>query len=322
MRAPNEHQKAIGHSIADDIVYHGQVRNRPCYIILEHQSSLDRTMPLRFVEYGTALLWRYEALGHRDKPIIWPICLYHDTAACRKKNRGRPLKWSYHPSLAGSSSEQEPGLQSGLKLDYTLIDLVAMDDTEISTHEQAAPFEWVLKHAAVPNDEFLRQAKEIIRNMIDSSEKTGTPNISKAIGQYILAVYEGTKPRDVVMDELCELMPQEREAMGKLFDEAKAEGKVEGAHEIAQRMLGMLDRKIDLGAISKCTSLPEAELAQLSPNRTESTPPSNTLGTTANVDQLMQGINSTPEQGTSGEIDMTNPVTHQLEPTFPADKRQ
>lgn len=75
-----EHQRPFDSALFSDVVYRGVIKGQVYYVTVEHQSSPDNTMLLRFLEYTLALIKKEVGQGkgslEKKIPVIIPICLY------------------------------------------------------------------------------------------------------------------------------------------------------------------------------------------------------------------------------------------------------
>ena len=103
------------------------------YVLLEHQSSVDRDMPWRLHRYITRIWSRWkadnDAVGRL--PEVIPMVLYHGAR-----------RWTGPESLAAmmrSEDERQPMASPLVGLRYVLIDLHAMSEDEVVSQTAKAP---------------------------------------------------------------------------------------------------------------------------------------------------------------------------------------
>ena len=103
------------------------------YVLLEHQSSVDRDMPWRLHRYITRIWSRWkadnDAVGRL--PEVIPMVLYHGAR-----------RWTGPESLAAmmrSEDERQPMASPLVGLRYVLIDLHAMSEDEVVSQTATAP---------------------------------------------------------------------------------------------------------------------------------------------------------------------------------------
>ncbi|MEW9889728.1 MAG: Rpn family recombination-promoting nuclease/putative transposase [Candidatus Symbiodolus clandestinus] len=266
----NEHQRLYIPKLVDDIVYRGKFEERDCYILVEHQSSFDKTIISRLLEYSAALMKEHIAQGQAGQPIMIPICLYHEPHRTKKPVNNCNHT---HKSMLERLYKSEQGAEY-LKREYpkiVVVDLTIVDDKEIGRHGHAAIVEWLLKDVQLPADAFLQKAKKHLELAGFNSQETGSADFRSSLLEYILRVYGGDKTSAEVVNELCEVIPQEREIMGKLADTLRAEGiqqgiqqgMQQGMQQVAGNLLGL---GINLDIVKQATHLSDEELDRLSPN--------------------------------------------------------
>lgn len=123
-----------------DVVYkvktkHDKERDAFVYCLLEHQSSSDYWMAFRLMQYSLLLLERHQNKKSKAKlPIIIPLVFYNGT---KKYNAPRNI-WELfdNPELA----------KKAMLGDYHLIDLQAMQDSDIDYNKHMSLLLYVMKH--------------------------------------------------------------------------------------------------------------------------------------------------------------------------------
>lgn len=105
------------------------------YLLIEHQSSVDRHMAFRLMRYAIAAMQRHLDKGHTQLPLVIPLLFYH----------GQVSPWPYpmcwlegfaHPQTARQVYNQ----------DFHLIDITVLPDDTIMQHRRVAMLELLQKH--------------------------------------------------------------------------------------------------------------------------------------------------------------------------------
>ena len=124
-------------------------------------------------------------------------------------------------------------------------------------------------------------------------------------------MYRGDKSPSKVIEELAEVIPQEREIMLTAGQQLIQQGMCENAQQIAKCML---DCRIDREIVKECRELSDEELSQISSNRATSSPSLHTLEVTPTANLLAQNIAGMAELTISREMNITatNPETGTL----------
>ncbi len=105
--------------------------SRRAFILLEHQSRVERRMAARMRRYVSRLLdrWEQQHRGTRHQPLILPVVLYH----------GPQGPWTAPRSVESlldiplEEARREGWLQHLLRLEYVLYDLMAHGEQELKT---------------------------------------------------------------------------------------------------------------------------------------------------------------------------------------------
>jgi predicted transposase YdaD len=116
-----------------DLSFSVRLRGSPrrAFILLEHQSRVERSMAARMRRYVSRLLERWEQQHRRTRhqPLILPVVLYH----------GPQGLWTAPRSVEGlldvplEEARREGWLQHLLRLEYVLYDLMAHGEQELKT---------------------------------------------------------------------------------------------------------------------------------------------------------------------------------------------
>jgi predicted transposase/invertase (TIGR01784 family) len=154
----NAHHLALKSTLFSDLVYYGKIEEQDYYLTIEHQSSRDKTLLGRLLEYTMALTSEHIVQGRPGMPIVLPICLYHDSDRHHRKNQ----IWGYSTRLADHFYSQDHANRSPLTYSFKLVDLTVVTDEEIGSHGHAAIVEWILKEASLPGDAFLQRVTEYL----------------------------------------------------------------------------------------------------------------------------------------------------------------
>ena len=126
----------VGRRGESDLVFETNINGHPgyLYILIEHQSTEDAYMPLRFLEYNIRLMRQHlKEYGHVALPVILNICLYNGNKAYKGSN-----------SLLSMFSD--PELAKTCMFDsFHLVDLYSTSEAELMRYKKAAFAAMVLK---------------------------------------------------------------------------------------------------------------------------------------------------------------------------------
>lgn len=323
----SEHQQPFRPKLLSDLVYRGEIENQVYYIALEHQSSFDRKIISRLLEYSAALINEYTTQNLHGHPIVLTVCLYHEPYHNSDLgNVHRDYRKSMLERLFGSKINAE----SFHKIyPIKVVDLTVMTDEEISKHGKAAIFEWILRDASLPGNEFLQQITQHLRHPCYRALASISDDFKLAMYEYILSVYKGDKSPNDLINIMGKVLPEEEEIMLTAAQQLEERGLQRGIQQGIQQ--GMHDSSMQIGEnliklgvpldiVQQGTHLSDEEMAQLSPSSVKSTATSRIMEATQGANHLGQQLSSIPEQTTSGSIKTTTVNSNEINPIFSGHK--
>lgn len=218
-----------------DLLYRVQLGGHPArvYLLFDHQSGVDRQMPLRLLRYMTRI-WTAEADAGLDKlPPIIPCLLYHGDGP-----------WSGPRSLRDQLDigphlpvEATDGLVPNFR--FVLVDLSGHTDAELQTGALTAMAAMALllfKHARHAHDLLDR----IVRWSQVLRQVAAAPNGLRAIeafARYILQVSEGVTAPDLGRVLLAELGRDAEEAVMTAADQLIQQGRAVGRADVVLKLI-------------------------------------------------------------------------------------
>ena len=239
-----------------DIVY--KVTNLNVYIIIEHQSTEDRTMPYRVRRYKTALMESVINKKEMKKanyklPRIIAIVLYTGKQEWKNKKLDdiqEPLKWykeDYDEFILidVNSFKKEKILEGNL-----IITKVMLLEREENLKNVIKDIEIIMDKEKIKQD---IQYKELLKVFIEYTfinEKYKV--IRKYIEELINKIFDG-EGDDETMSHVTQLFDE-------AFDKAERRGKKRGKQEVAKAMKA---DKVSYEIISKFTGLKLEEIEEL-----------------------------------------------------------
>jgi predicted transposase/invertase (TIGR01784 family) len=215
--------------------------SRRAFILLEHQSRVERHMAVRMRQYVSHLLdhWEQQHQRTRHQPLILPVVLYHGP-------RGpwtAPRRVEELVDIPLEEARREGWLQHLLRLEYVLYDLMAHSEQELKT--LACPplvrLALVLLRLASTRElnRRLTQQVDLFRDVYTSPQ--GEREL-EAVVHYLQE--RGTEVTgEVTRQVLSCLMREQRaeELMRTMGQRLRAEGRVEGrAQGLAEGVLRIL----------------------------------------------------------------------------------
>ncbi len=126
----------------NDLVFSCKIDNKPgyLYLLLEHQSSPDWLLPLRFLGYNLELLKDYckgKKAGTKW-PLIINLCLYH----------GKGLKpYPYSTQVYDYLRDPELAQEIGMFTKFHIVNLGSLSDQELEQHGSIGLMEKMLKYS-------------------------------------------------------------------------------------------------------------------------------------------------------------------------------
>jgi predicted transposase YdaD len=74
----SKHALELGINLYNDLVYKFRLKSKPgfCIIAFEHQSTIDKNMPFRFLKYNVYIIQKHLDQGHKKIPILKDVLFY------------------------------------------------------------------------------------------------------------------------------------------------------------------------------------------------------------------------------------------------------
>jgi len=231
------------------------------YVLLEHQSSVDRWMALRMLRYVVRQLehWRQENPGSERLPVIIPLVMYHGPGGA----------WSAPRRVEELFDVPEEGRESwGMLLprfEYRLDDLTAEREEALRARSGPPLVRLVLLALTYGRSEQLAQRLPGWSELFEQASRApnGKEEVS-AVFHYLLLV-GGEATKGVTVDMLKSVVGARRteELMSAWFEEhfeqGRQKGRCEERAEAVLRILAVRGVQVDDTArqrIRSCTDLP------------------------------------------------------------------
>ena len=244
-----EHEEAkTQKEFASDVMYMAKIGQADSFIWIhaEHQSTPDKLMGLRIINYQAAELLAYAKQNPKKKLPTIITFIYHQGKS----------PWS--KSLKIEDLFAEPDLASQYFGRPILIDLPAMSDETLQQHKEIGPVEVVLKH--VRQKDFNKHLKKDLCKL-----KPVRDSSRRLVLQYMLK-FADMEPRKFAK-VVGECIPRDREIIMSVAERLKAEGRAEAEASWHQRMLSMakklLMKGLGIKEVSEMTELPLSEIRHL-----------------------------------------------------------
>ena len=240
-----------------DVIY--KLKNKEIFILVEHQTKIDKKMPIRILKYELEIIRsRMDENNRLEFPIIIPIVLYTG-----KQRWNAKINYpSYNSELARYRGLKKVEYNLVDINDYTIEDLYKENSilTKIMILEKSNKYIEIINNVDKIVNEvydsklYTQTQKEMLLNILNNTMINIVGN--KKMKEYKIKLEGGEN-----MLALYEMIENERnEIYSTGIKEGKVKGKIEGIKAIAKKMLRM---KFDKDTIMKATGIKEEELENL-----------------------------------------------------------
>lgn len=236
-----------------DIIYKVPFKDKTALVLfhLEHQSTVDSTMPLRVWRYVLSTQLEYYK-NHKDEPlpIVIPIVVYSGEEKYTKTMNYFDL-FGEHKDLA----------KKYILADISLVDVCRLDDEDINKHHLLGLVELAFKYKNAKEMELA--IKKIFQRMHELALETD-PNFRKFLLKYIAGTFNETHYEKMIeiskMIEYDELGEEIMTMAQQLRQEGIQQGRQEEKLFVAQNMF---ESGFSLDQVENCTKLPKKTLSEL-----------------------------------------------------------
>ncbi|UQG54432.1 MULTISPECIES: Rpn family recombination-promoting nuclease/putative transposase [unclassified Marinobacter] len=220
-----------------DVTWNGVTQDVVLYILLEFQSKIDNTMPLRLMHYVACfydhLLKNRSTTARQGLPPIFPVVLYNGSQ-----------RWSAQQDIYDMVQPEPPEFLRAYQphLRYYLIDEGHYTDEELSNHHSPLSGVFGIENAG-HSWEALQQAVDRVVGIIeaDPNKERVDRIITRWIKRHLSRLGAGlhlerldslTEDRDMLAENLENLVKKERlEGLQEGLQEGRQEGLQEGLQE-------------------------------------------------------------------------------------------
>ena len=200
-----------------DVIYLAEIAGKTSFIWLhtEHQSTPDRYMTLRVINYQSAELLDYARQNPgKPLPLIVTILYYQG-----KK------PWTYSLDLKDLFAEPELAMKYFAK--PILVDLPSRSDQELMTHLEIGPIEIILKH--IRRKEFTKGLNVFVARL-----RTVSGESRRTMLQYLIEVVDVSK--EALLEAVHRSLPvEEGEFIMTLGERLREEGMHQGMQQGMQQ---------------------------------------------------------------------------------------
>lgn len=231
------------------------------YLLAEHQSTPDKLMPFRIIEYTVKILRNHleQYPDEKTLPLVIPIVFYNGKQ-----------RYSHSTNIFDLFSENKPLAQEFMFESFKLVDLNQIPDKTLKQHIWAGMMQFFMKHAydrKLPDQEIIQFFIYELK-----SDPTGLLFIQK-IASYVYEtrnvedktrfdklIEESLKQKtgDTIMPTIAEHLREEGRQEG--MQAGMQAGKHEGKQEVARNLF---NRGFSVTEVAEITGLPAYEIAHL-----------------------------------------------------------
>lgn len=234
-----------------DIVY--KIKDKNAFILIEHQSKIDKKMPYRLIEYYTEILRTFKEKNEEKMPVVIPIIIYTGDK-----------KWNTNGYIS-EKQEVIEGYQEGrLDIKYNLVQANNYKTDELLSKGTMLANTMIIENSN-DTDELMENLEKIIGNINEKEKLLKLRNIVK----YILK--ETLKKEDIekierMIDEkedsynLDELIKRIKRNDKKKMKKIEQEAIKKGIRNMAYKLLNL---KLPIEQIMQVTGLTEEEIKSM-----------------------------------------------------------
>jgi predicted transposase/invertase (TIGR01784 family) len=244
-----------------DVLYYNKSKNDTdsyLYLLVEHQSSPQKLMPLRILRYQLAIIMQHlqEHPKATSLPVVFPILFYQE------QEDKKPYPYSL--DIFDLFNDSELAKQTLAQPAY-LIDITRFSDDELKKHNLAALMEYLQKHAR--DRDLLLVINDLKRLILDTQAYIGNNEILlvtyiESCLYYIMSIGNISDQEEFVK-QLNTIPVVKEKIMGTLARKFQEEGMAQEKEEIARIMLV---KGADLNFIREVTKLTAEKINQIKEN--------------------------------------------------------
>ena len=245
-----------------DIVYNVKYddQQRDCFLCLhaEHQSTAQKLMPLRFLNYNSSLLLEQAEINpNKPLPVIISICYYH----------GKPSPYPYSLDIYDLFDDKDLAKQHLLQ--PLLVDLKQLPESELAKHGAIFPMEALYKLAfeeGLNNDDYDLFLKAIVQQKDNEYVVQYLKVLLKYAANALDCNYDNFAKRFIEtlpeLEDTMSTMAQQLEERG--VEKGLKQGVQQGMHSMACNVAkSMIKKEMPVSEISEITGLTVVEISSL-----------------------------------------------------------
>ena len=188
-----------------DIVY--KIKEKNAFILIEHQSKIDKQMPYRLLEYYTEILRINRARNEEEMPIVVPIIIYTGSE-----------KWKVNGYISEKQAKLEGYEEGRLDIKYNLVQANNYETEELLNKGTMLANAMIIENSG-DTEELMENLEKIIENINNEEKLNKLRNIVKYILKGILKKEDIEKIEKIIDDK------EEEENMDELIERIKRNDK-------------------------------------------------------------------------------------------------
>ena len=226
-----------------DVLFSVNLDGKPSYIycLIEHQSTPDKTMPIRLHKYLlNAMEWHINMKKGETIPVIIPLVIYNSR-----------IPWNYPTGVVSMFDKDQQELAKNILInDFKLVNLHDIDDSQIMQHNWASLLELSLKWARERDIiEILEKVKPFLIMACRDNKKVFFATLN-----YLIDVGETDKNKLIEWSK--QNLKDDEEVIMTVAEQWIEQG-------VKKTALKMLKREMDIDTISEITELSVGEIKKL-----------------------------------------------------------
>ena len=236
-----------------DVVYKLDLKDKTScayvYVLIEHQSSAQKLMPLRILKYQLEIIQTHVAKYKIDGnlPLVVPLVFYN----------GNESPYPYSTDIVDLFANKDLISEIGIGK-FGLIDLTVTHEDEILKHKQLALLEMCLKHINA------RDFNAVIDFIVNACIVANKDKISKKLFDSALSYLMNAKERKELNPLFIKLIDNLHECEVDIMtyaEELRLEGMQKGIQQNQQQMVReLLNSGVDEKIIAKASNLNKKEI--------------------------------------------------------------
>ena len=235
--------------IESDIIY--KVKNKSVYFIIEHQSTIDKNMSYRMLEYISEVIrehMQYKGSQTEKYPNIIPIVINTNSR-----------KWNASTKYSLNTEKIRGINKSYIEAEYIVVDINNYTNEELYNKSTMLSYLMLLEKAKTKEE-----YEKTIEKMINTLRKEDINKMARFV-KYILGQVLEEEEIEKIIEELSKKggkssMPT---ALERFMLQERQEGKTEALISIIKNML---KKQMEISVIAELTGLSEKEIQKLQAN--------------------------------------------------------